>query len=134
MTAKVNANTAVLETAKAQIQTINEAAEAITSFDAAELGAIAKLAVKSGEEAAAAVTAEIATPGAGAASFTMQTASAVAEAQATAKAEVEAAQAEAAGEEETTTTTTAVSKPFVLPSNPTDGVDWNVVVDASLEF
>ncbi len=132
VTAKVNANTAVLETAKAQIQTINEAAEAITSFDAAELGAIAKLAVKSGEEAAAAVTAEIATPGAGAASFTMQTASAVAEAKATAKAEVEAAQAEAAGEEDTTTTTTtAVSKPFVLASNPTDGVDWAVVVDAS---
>ena len=60
VTAKVNANTAVLETAKAQIQTINEAAEAITSFDAAELGAIAKLAVKSGEEAAAAVTADTA--------------------------------------------------------------------------
>ena len=55
VTAAVNANKAVLATAKAQIKTVNDAADAITSFDATELGAIV-IAVKSGEEAAAAVT------------------------------------------------------------------------------
>ena len=40
---RVNANKAVLATAKAQIKTVNDAADAITSFDATELGAIAKL-------------------------------------------------------------------------------------------
>ncbi len=124
VTAAVNANKAVLATAKAQIKTVNDAADAITSFDATELGAIAKLAVKSGEEAAAAVTAEKANPGSGAAAFTMKTADAVASAKAEAKAEVQTAK----GETVTTTTTAseAVETPFVLTSGTT--VDWAIDV------
>ncbi len=131
VTAAVNANKAVLATAKAQIKTVNEAADAITSFDATELGAIAKLAVKSGEEAAAAVIAEKAAPGSGSAKFTMKTAEAVATAKATAKAEVQ----EAKGEETTTTTTssdTAESKNFVLTDGTT--VDWGLTAKAGASF
>ncbi len=126
VTAAVNANKAVLATAKAQIKTVNDAADAITSFDATELGAIAKLAVKSGEEAAAAVTAEKAAPGSGAAKFSMKTAEAVETAKATAKAEVQ----EAKGEEATTTASSgaaAVETPFVLTSGTT--VDWAITSD-----
>lgn len=126
----VNANKAVLATAKAQIKTVNEAADAITSFDATELGAIAKLAVKSGEEAAAAVTAEKAAPGSGAAKFTMKTAEAVATAKETAKKEVQ----ESKGEETTTTTTasTAETKNFVLTDGTT--VDWGLTAKAGASF
>ncbi len=123
VTAAVNANNAVLATAKAQIKTVNDAADAITSFDATELGAIAKLAVKSGEEAAAAVTAEKAAPGSGSAKFTMKTADDVATAKAEAKAEVEAAK----GEESSTTTastSTAATKNFTLTDGTT--VDWAI--------
>ena len=124
MTAAVNANNAVLATAKAQIKTVNDAADAITSFDATELGAIAKLAIKSGEEAALAVTAEKAAPGSGAAKFTMKTAEAVATAKAEAKAEVEAAKSEESSTTTTASSSTAATKPFVLTDGTT--VDWAI--------
>ena len=132
VTAAVNANKSVLATAKAQIKTVNDAADAITSFDATELGAIAKLAVKSGKEAADAVVAEKANPGSGAAKFTMQTAEAVASAKEEAKAEVVAAKENK--ETETTTTETASTstgpvKAFVLADGTK--VNWAIDVGAA---
>ena len=71
--ASVKAADAVLAEAKTQIKTINDAADAIKSFDKNELGSIAKLADKSKKEAAEAVAAEKAAPGSGKAKFTMKT-------------------------------------------------------------
>ncbi len=130
VTAAVTANKAVLATAKSQIKTVNDAADAITTFDATELGAIAKLAVKSGEEAAAAVTAEKANPGSGAASFTMKTADAVAKAKETAKAEVIAATDATETTTTTSTTSTTAATPFKM-STSTTTVDWAITKSAT---
>ena len=96
------------------------------------LGAIAKLAVKSGKEAADAVVAEKANPGSGAAKFTMQTAEAVAY-EKEAKAEVVAAKKKNEETETTTTETASTStgpvKAFVLADGTT--VNWAIDVGAA---
>ena len=122
--ANVKAADAVLVTAKTQIATINATTDAITKFDKNEFGALAKLADKSKKEAAEAVTAEKANPGAGAAKFTMKSADAVKSAKETAKKEVEAATGESASATTTTGSSTSVDTPFVIQSG--SKVDWAI--------
>jgi len=126
--ANVKAADAVLVSAKAQIATINATTDAITKFDKNEFGALAKLADKSKKEAAEAVTAEKANPGAGAAKFTMKDAEAVKSAKETAKKEVEAATGESASSTTTTSSSAAADTPFVIQSG--SKVDWSITTSA----